>query len=118
MKPSRDTPPQPMTREEWIQEATCRFGASVAGWRFVCPSCGHVASAKDWRDAGAPDTAIAFSCVGRWTGADDSKTFKREGGPCIYAGGGLFRLNPLKVSDGGVIYEVFDFAEATDVVAV
>ena len=66
-------------------------------WRFVCPSCGHVASVKDWKDAGASEGEVAFSCVGRHLNADDAKTFKHDGGPCQYAGGGLFGLNPVTV---------------------
>lgn len=99
-----------MTREEWAAEARKRFG-DASGWRFICPSCGHEATPADWRKAGAPDSAIAFSCIGRYLDADGGKTFKREGGPCNYAGGGLFKLNPITVIDeDGCEHSVFDFA--------
>lgn len=87
------------TREAFHDEARRRFGDNPAQWAFVCPSCAHVATVQDWRDAGAPDGAIAFSCVGRWTGAGEAATFKGAGGPCNYAGGGLFGLNPVTLSD-------------------
>jgi len=100
-----------MTHEEWLAEGTRRFGPDQCKWRFVCPSCGYVASAQEWVDAAAPQ-AIAFSCVGRWTGANDNKTFQKAGGPCCYAGGGLIGLNPVKVtmSDGKTL-DVFAFAD-------
>lgn len=56
---------------------------------------------SDWVAAGAGEGEIAFSCVGRRNPAFTD---------CDYAGGGLFRLNPIKVvmPDGG-ISETFDF---------
>ena len=86
-------------------------------WRFVCPSCSHVASVGDWYAAGADDNAVAFSCVGRAAkpGSDIEKTradkaFKNAGGPCNYTGGGLFKLNPVAVEKDGVTHTMFEFA--------
>lgn len=96
-----------MTHAEWLAEAERRFGADQEGWRFVCPVCKHVTSVADWREAGATEGAIAFSCVGRWL-PRARKAFEGQGpGPCNYAGGGLFPLNPVDV-DG---LTVFAFAE-------
>jgi hypothetical protein len=100
-----------MTKAEWEAEGERRFGKDMMRWRFVCPSCGHIASVQDYKDAGAPVGAIAFSCVGRWAGAGDENTFKKAGGPCNYAGGGLIGLNPLEVGDG----RYFDFAPQEEV---
>lgn len=100
------------THEEWIAEAKRRFGDDAKTWRFVCPSCGHVASVADYQAAGAPESAVAFSCVGRWTGAKKD-VFAQDGGPCNYAGGGLFRLNPNTVAFGDAVHSVFAFAEPT-----
>jgi predicted RNA-binding Zn-ribbon protein involved in translation (DUF1610 family) len=102
-----------VTEEEWNAEGVRLFGEDRMGWRFACPSCGHVASVRDWRDAGAPENAVAFSCVGRWTGAK-AEIFDKKG-PCNYAGGGLFQLNPTKVTraDGGES-SVFAFAPLQD----
>ena len=49
------------TFEEWNAEGARRFGADQMKWRFVCPACGHVAAVQDWKDAGAPVEAAAFS---------------------------------------------------------
>lgn len=104
-------PATTMTLEEWYAEGERRFGKDRMQWRFTCPSCGHDACAKDWRDAKAPEGTIAFSCVGRWLKADDKNTFERKGGPCQYSGGGLFRLNPITVIDPeGKEHHVFNFA--------
>lgn len=100
-----------MTYEEWKAEGTKRFGDDMLQWRFVCPSCGHIAKADDWRQARAPEGAVAFSCVGRWKGGDDKKSFRNKGGPCFYTGGGLFKINPVRVADlDGKEHDLFAFA--------
>ena len=53
------------TVKDWHNEARKRFGNNVGEWKFVCPSCGHITSIQDWRDVGAGDGEIAFSCIGR-----------------------------------------------------
>jgi hypothetical protein len=93
--------------EEWRAEAAQLFGDDPLEWRFVCPSCGHIAAVKDWKEAGAPVEAAAFSCVGRWLPKAE-RAFQKNGGPCDYAGGGLFRLNPVKID--GVDIGAFAFA--------
>lgn len=102
-----------MTKQEWDDLAESRFGLDPLNWKFVCPACGHVASVRDWRDAGAPQSAIAFSCVGRWLkGVKVREAFGGKGpGPCNYAGGGLFRLNPVKIGDRP--YNFFYFYDPT-----
>lgn len=96
------------TEDAWRAEAVRRFGTDGMKWKFVCPSCGHVASVQDWKDAGAPQSAVAFSCVGRWL--PDPKRLGEKPGPCDYAGGGLFQLNPVSVGDREARY--FAFADA------
>lgn len=103
-----------LTHAEWKAEAIRRFGDDPNGWRFTCPSCGHVATVKDWKDAGAPDGSVAFACVGRWL-PDQAAAFPlQEGGsgPCNYSGGGLFRLNPVEVEfPDGAVMEAFEFGD-------
>lgn len=96
-----------MTVEEWNAEGCRLFGGNKMDWSFVCPCCGHVASTRDYEAAGAPSTAVAFSCVGRWT-EKPRGAFEKGPGPCDYAGGGLIGLNPVEVGDNG---RVFAFAE-------
>jgi hypothetical protein len=103
--------PTTYSHDEWTAEAQRRFGKDPMVWQFVCPVCGHVTTVQDWKDAGAPETAVAFSCVGRWL-PDAKDAFGKDGaGPCNYAGGGLIRLNPVEVTlDDGHIRQTFDFA--------
>ena len=99
-----------LTHAEWVAEAQRRFGADSGAWRFVCPSCGHVALVSDWFAAGAGEGEVAFSCVGRHL--PKAKEMGQRPGPCNYAGGGLFRLNPVTVVDaGGREHDVFEFAD-------
>jgi hypothetical protein len=97
-----------MTKAEWIEEGKKRFGPDIMKWKFVCPSCGFIASVEDWKKAGASSGEVAFSCIGRRITPERDAFDKSKPGPCNYAGGGLFRLNPLEVD--GVKY--FNFAEA------
>lgn len=61
--------------------------------------------------AGVPHSAMAFSCIGRWL-PEKSEAFSDSPGPCNYAGGGLFRLNPVTIVNAdGTESQVFDFAE-------
>jgi hypothetical protein len=100
-----------ITHAEWLAEGERRFGTDKTAWRFVCPACGHVASVADWKAAGAPEAAVAFSCVGRWTGAK-REAFGDGKGPCNYTGGGLFALNPVTVSlESGGSITAFELAE-------
>lgn len=112
--PETTTRSMTMSHEEWIAEGTRRFGPDMMKWKFVCPACGYVQSVQDYKDAGAPTNAVAFSCVGRWApGVGTARQAFSAGmpsvkaGPCDYAGGGLLRLNPLTVD--GTRY--FDFAD-------
>ena len=103
-----------MTHTEWIAEAERRFGKDPMQWRFVCPCCGHEASVGDWKKAGASEGQVAFSCIGRNIGGKDAFTDGK--GPCNYAGGGLFGLNPVEVvQDDGSVIHAFDFAERSHV---
>ena len=89
-----------MTRAEYFAEAERRFGPDRMAWRFVCPSCRHSQSVADYKAAGAPESAVAFSCVGRWL-PERRDAFAPKGapGPCNYAGGGLFKIAPIRLSD-------------------
>lgn len=100
------------TETEWLQEAERRFGSNIRAWRFVCPSCGHIASVQEWADSGAGEGEVAFSCVGR--NLPGSKRIFDKPGPCNYAGGGLFQLNPVTVvHEDGAESRVFAFAPAS-----
>lgn len=105
-----------MTYEEWKAEAIRRFGDDPFSWKFKCPSCGHVASVKEYKDAGAKESQAGFSCIGRFMpGVGDKNTFKEAGGPCNYAGGGLFiTINPIKVTRDDKVMMVFEFAEGVE----
>lgn len=97
---------------DWHAEARRRFGDDPMNWKFVCPSCKKVTSIKEWKEAGASENEVAFSCVGRHIKGCKGEIFDRKGGPCNYAGGGLFRLNPVTVVHGGHEHTMFAFAEA------
>lgn len=85
-----------VTFTDWQAEGVRLFGEDRRAWRFICPACGHVASVADWMAAGAKEGEVGFSCIGRRQPKPRDAFVKGEG-PCNYAGGGLFRLNPVTV---------------------
>lgn len=110
------TNPRTVTETEWRAEGERLFGPDQMQWRFVCPVCGHVAAVQDWKNAGATEGAAAFSCVGRWIEGSKQAFTRGSGGPCNYAGGGLFRLNPVTVvrdGDPNTRTNVFEFDRTT-----
>lgn len=103
----------PITLEQWHAEGTRRFGPNQMLWSFVCPCCGFIAAVEDWQSVGASEGEVAFSCIGRHMKHARDAFDKEKPGPCNYAGGGLFRLNPVQVLDSnGAVHSVFAFAEA------
>lgn len=98
--------------EQWLAEACEKFGEDRMNWKFICPSCGHIASVIEYKNAGATEGQVGFSCIGRYLGAGDEHTFRKSGGPCNYAGGGLIGINPVTVIfPNGKKVNVFEFAD-------
>jgi len=99
-----------MTLNEYLAEGLRLFGSDRLQWKFVCPVCHHVASADDYRKAGAPEGAVGYSCIGRYLSKDQTRSaFNGKGaGPCDYTTGGLFNLSPVEITDHKAFF--FDFA--------
>jgi hypothetical protein len=100
--------------EEWVAEATRRFGSDARQWRFVCPCCGNVQRPEEFRpykDQGASPETAYMNCIGRYDGHGNNSILSGEK-PCNYTSGGLFNFNPLTVimPDGKEI-RVFAFDE-------
>jgi len=94
-----------MTQEQFQDEAKKRFGDDPMNWKFKCPSCGHVASVQDYKDAGASSKVVGFSCIGRYLPGICQEAFAEGPGPCNYAGGGLIGINPVEI-DGQYYFEL------------
>jgi hypothetical protein len=106
-----------LTVEEWRAEAIAKFGPDEMQWKWVCPSCGHVCTTQDYKDAGAKSGAVGYSCIGRFIQHGSREKVheafgKKDGGPCNYAGGGLIGINPVTVIDEqGGKHHMFAFAD-------
>lgn len=116
-----------MTHDEWLKKVERLYGKDPMNWKFKCPVCETVQTAKDFMDAGATKedvrTSLAVECVGRWLpekqkAFDNRKGKIKKGEPCNYAGYGLLKLNPVPVEfEDGTIFNAFDFAdEEADVI--
>ena len=57
-KTVEDTTHKIMTIQEWREEGTRRFGEDYMDWKFECPMCGHIASIRDFMEAGAKGPTV------------------------------------------------------------
>lgn len=92
---------QTMTLDEY-KAAVKAQGVPHEHIAMKCPMCGAVQSGADLIAAGAGadfdevEKYLAFSCVGRFTGAGSPRK-KPDGKPCNWTLGGLFSLHKLEV---------------------
>jgi hypothetical protein len=115
-----------MTQDELVAELRLRFGDDPANWAFVCPRCGDVASAADFRvalsETGRADESasdhLGQICIGRILGALDRwtvdgtrasrKTYAGRG--CDWCAFGLFRGPMIVVTPEGNELYAFNIA--------
>jgi len=93
---------QTLTLEQY-HEAMKAQGVGLRNFLAVkCPMCQTVQTAADLISAGAGadfdavEKYLAFSCVGRFTGAGSPRK-KPDGKPCNWTLGGLFSCHKLEV---------------------
>lgn len=84
------------TQKELLAEAKRRFGDDPLDWAFVCPTCGDVATARDFKAAGGDPNRIGQECIGRSMGALSGAPTKDGGRSkasrgCDWCAYGLFR---------------------------
>ena len=119
-----------MVEQITVEELHARFKAQGVSARehiaSVCPICGTVQSIASLVKAGADpekaETAMGFSCEGRWTNAgpwpaDKDKSAKanarRAIRGCDWTLGGLFRIHRLEVlTPDGKAHPYFGIATA------
>lgn len=104
---------QTIPLSEWLRQLNAQ-GVERHHLAFICPMCATVQSAQDLIEAGAGgdfeavEKYVAFSCVGRWTGAGAPRKAP-DGMPCNWTLGGLFQLHKLAViNDAGVPQPAFE----------
>lgn len=91
-----------LTLEAFKQALIDQGVSSHLHFAFKCPMCKTVQSAADLIAAGAGtdfdqvERYLAFSCVGRFTGARAPRKHP-DGKPCNWTLGGLFSLHKLEV---------------------
>lgn len=92
-----------ITIEEFHAELRAQGVASHEDFAFRCPMCRTIQSGRDLIRAGAGkdfdavERYVAFSCVGRWTGAGEWKKGEAPGRGCNWTLGGLFQIHELEV---------------------
>lgn len=115
------------TQDELVAEMKARFGDDPKQWAFICPTCGDVATAQDFKDAldaaGSEDSPfrhLGQICIGRLVGA-----LKREqpkggyaGRGCDWAAFGLFHGPEFVIMPDGREVPSFAIAPAPSEAAV
>jgi hypothetical protein len=99
-----------LTYAEFLAEAKERFGEDALNIAFQCPSCGDVATIREF-PPGARHRA-GQECIGRTFGALSDTGYTGRGRGCDWAAYGLI-LAPwaITMADGSRIY-LFPFADA------
>jgi hypothetical protein len=91
-----------LTLAEYYAELKAQGVAQIEDAAFICPMCQTIQSARDLIAAGAGknldevEKYLAYSCVGRFTGAPSPRR-KPDGKPCNWTLGGLFQLHEMEV---------------------
>ncbi len=105
-----------MTVEEFKAACLAQCVGSHLDIAVICPMCKTAQSARDLiaADAGADFDAVekylGFSCVGRFTGAEQPRK-EPDGKPCNWTLGGFFKLHRLEVlSPDGKHHPRFELA--------
>ena len=93
--------------DAWKAEAVRVFGENWMTWAFKCPRCGHVATSQDYKDAGAPTTAVGKECLGRYRLLDGPTETARG---CDWAAYGLVDICSVHILVDGKRMPVFEFA--------
>lgn len=102
-----------ITKDEWLKRGTALYGDDMFGWKFKCPSCGHIQAVNDfkpYKDKGASPDSARFNCIGRYDGHINTPMGTKPG-PCNYTSGGLINISPLIVIDGDKESSSFEFAD-------
>ncbi|MBX4388894.1 hypothetical protein K4H03_22740, partial [Mycobacterium tuberculosis] len=87
-----------MTVAEFHDAIKAQGAPSREDITFICPICRFEQSPRDFIEAGVGSTFedverfVAFSCIGRWTGANGPRETP-DGKPCNWTLGGLFQLH-------------------------
>jgi hypothetical protein len=110
---------------EDFKAAILAQGVPKEHFAFVCPMCGCIQSATSLINAGAGENYyqvekyLAFSCVGRFTGAGSPPATKSaDSKGCNWTLGGLFSLHRLVVvTPDGVKHPRFELASADEAAA-
>lgn len=114
------------TQDELVAELTARFGDDHKAWAFICPSCGDIAAAQDFKNAldadGRDDNPfqhLGQVCIGRLLGAlkKDQPKGGYAGRGCDWAAFGLFHGPEFVIMPDGRETPSFAIAPAPEVVA-
>lgn len=87
-----------ITLDEFHAELKAQGVSGRMHLAFRCPMCATIQSGADFVKAGLPEWEkyLAFSCIGRATGAGAPRK-EPDGKPCNWTLGGLFRTHTLEV---------------------
>lgn len=102
-----------ITEAEWRAEGVRLFGDDVFRWRFVCPGCGGVQCAEDFREFTNNANAAYRECLGRYLPRALTRSWMndkpRPGVRCDYAAFGFLKITRTIVTANDITEPVFEF---------
>lgn len=105
-----------MELKEWKETGKELYGEEPINWKWECPACGHVASAKEFDEFGEDPSRAYQNCIGRVNGKGTSNG-EDNGYGCNWAAYGLFGTLGKGiniVTEDGHEVEVFEFADVEE----
>lgn len=75
-----------VTLEQWEAEGERLYGKNHLGWRFRCPTCGHIQTPQEFKTAGIDPHMAYQSCASRY-GLGGESTCKWTAGGLLITGG-------------------------------
>lgn len=93
-----------LTLIEWREQGEALYGTNIKDWKFQCPSCKQIQTAKEFEEANIenPQDKFFFSCIGRWV----------ENRGCKWTLGGFLPIHKTEVTnEEGKEIPVFEFAD-------
>lgn len=109
------TPQKAIPVKDCLEEGKRLFGPDPLDWRFQCPICGRVYTAREHMEAGSSGPNSAYQeCIGRYLKAGPFDPKKGNENGCDWCAFGLFGTVGkgliVEAEDGSVV-EAFRFAE-------
>lgn len=85
--------------DAWEKRGIELFGEDKKKWKYICPSCKHIQTAKDFIKIKEKPENAGFNCIGRF----------KKGIGCDWSLGVLFSIHKITVVKDSIPHPTFEF---------